>query len=79
MDGIAGAWGCVGIMTELLKWAAGAREPESFHPQIESQHSVLALGPRSENPGLSVLDRSLRDHPVHSCHLTHRKIEAHQE
>lgn len=69
-----------GIMTELLKWAEGQESQEASTPEW-NQFLILCwqLGPRSENLRLSVLDRSLRDHPVQSCHLTHREIEAHRE
>lgn len=69
-----------GIMTEPPKWAEGQESQEASTPEW-NQSLILCwqLGPRSENLRLSVLDRSLRDHPVQSCHLTHREIEAHRE
>lgn len=66
-------------MTQLLRWAAGAKSQVASTPEWnQSLHPGLALGSRSENPRLSVLT-VLRDHPVQSCHFTHREIEAHRE
>lgn len=50
-----------------LRWVAGKRKPRtlaSIPSWYQPFHLSLAPCPRSGNPGLSALERSLRHHPV---------------